>query len=1084
MKKQSSVGYLAIAALMCAALLLGSCVLMPTSAPSAPAPTATTVPAVGMANPASVFCKEKGGQLKIEKDAKGNEIGICVFADGSQCEEWAFFRGECKPGKAAASAVETAITLPDGSQCLFAGRGATLAFDGKRLNYTCGKTAAGEEIGLLGDPEVKGTAWTVEKAIIGRNDKGFYVKESQKVAMEISRVDLADGTQCLNAGRGATLAFNGKRLNYTCQVAGADQVGLIGDFSQKDYVWLAERATIVRKEGTFALGESAIVPIKAVVGSAAASIPATGDLTEALLRNAKYDLPDLGVIELKDGKYEKKYGEGATQVNTAGYLTSAFGDLNKDGVNDAAVVLWWSGGGSGTFVHLAAMLNEKGTPRQAAVIFLGDRANVESLAIKDGKIAVGLRERLATTTVEKQFTLQGNKLVEAVATTELTGTAWVWQGLLLNDGTTKTPSDPTLYTLAFGADGRASIKADCNMANSAYKVDGKKLNFGLMATTLAACPPGSLYDEYLKRLGEVESYMLQDGKLILLLKMDSGNMKFAPRVASAEKPAANYKDATYQIEGKQVTLINGLSEVAAAPGSATKIVTRYFGNEATGDLNGDGKPDVAFLLTQDPGGSGTFFYVVAALRTETGYLGTNAVFLGDRIAPQPTNIKDGMIVVNYAERKAGEPFTTAPSIGVSKYLKVVDGKLTVVTPAGTASQPGSVTGTVAYLPRIALAPNAVIEVSLVDVSKADAPATVIVSQTIQAAGKQVPFSFELKFDPARIDPKAIYAVRATINVDGKLAWTSTRSYPVLTKGAPNQVEVLVEQVSQPAADADLAKIKYDPKMYRCTNEPQRTMTDKQWQVYGTVEGSQPNQPGKPGQPVKVGLRIKFGEASDNYEATVTVVAPDSSTAAAKATVQADKWAEVIYPKDFTGAKPTTPGLYTIVWQIKGGFVACYGFEVGDAPATQSQPAATYSEPVAYCAAVGTINAPDARYTGPKMPDAVVQGMIKQGIVSADAPPQFQQNAVWRCMNNSVWFCHFGANLPCQEKADTSQAPTAAMSDFCKANPAAENIPAAVTGRATVYSWKCQNGKPEVVKQLFKVDPQGYLADFWYALNAK
>jgi putative hemolysin len=142
----------------------------------------------------------------------------------------------------------------------------------------------------------------------------------------------------------------------------------------------------------------------------------------------------------------------------------------------------------------------------------------------------------------------------------------------------------------------------------------------------------------------------------------------------------------------------------------------------------------------------------------------------------------------------------------------------------------------------------------------------------------------------------------------------------------------------------------------------------------------------------------------------------------------------------------------------------------------------YSDPLAYCAAVGTIDTPDERYTGPKMPDSIVQGMIKQEIVSADAPLEFQQNAVWRCMNNSVWVCHFGANLPCLEKADMSQAPTPAMEDFCKTNSTAENIPAAVTGRATVYEWRCKNGEPEVVRQLFTVDPQGYLADFWYELT--
>ncbi len=134
--------------------------------------------------------------------------------------------------------------------------------------------------------------------------------------------------------------------------------------------------------------------------------------------------------------------------------------------------------------------------------------------------------------------------------------------------------------------------------------------------------------------------------------------------------AGSPKDATYSIDGQSVTLIDGKAEVEAAPGSASKITTTYFGNEAMGDLNGDGKPDTAFILTQSTGGTGTFYYAVVALKTDSGYQGTNAVLLGDRIAPQTTEIKDGKVIVNYADRKAGEPMTASPSVGVSKYLKV------------------------------------------------------------------------------------------------------------------------------------------------------------------------------------------------------------------------------------------------------------------------------------------------------------------------------------------------------------------------------------------------------------------------------
>ena len=145
--------------------------------------------------------------------------------------------------------------------------------------------------------------------------------------------------------------------------------------------------------------------------------------------------------------------------------------------------------------------------------------------------------------------------------------------------------------------------------------------------------------------------------------------------STSNKPTVGYKDTTYTIDGTPVTLVNGFSAVSIAPGSASMVTTRYFGNEAFGDLNNDGVPDVAFLLAQNSGGSGTFYYLVGALKTATGYQGTNAVLFGDRIAPQTTEIRNGTVVVNYADRKQGDPMTTAPSVGVSKYARVTNGKL-------------------------------------------------------------------------------------------------------------------------------------------------------------------------------------------------------------------------------------------------------------------------------------------------------------------------------------------------------------------------------------------------------------------------
>lgn len=54
-------------------------------------------PVIGLANPASVYCESKGGRVDIRKNSAGDEIGYCIFPDGSSCEEWSFYNGECVP---------------------------------------------------------------------------------------------------------------------------------------------------------------------------------------------------------------------------------------------------------------------------------------------------------------------------------------------------------------------------------------------------------------------------------------------------------------------------------------------------------------------------------------------------------------------------------------------------------------------------------------------------------------------------------------------------------------------------------------------------------------------------------------------------------------------------------------------------------------------------------------------------------------------------------------------------------------------------------------------------------------------------
>ena len=115
----------------------------------------------------------------------------------------------------------------------------------------------------------------------------------------------------------------------------------------------------------------------------------------------------------------------------------------------------------------------------------------------------------------------------------------------------------------------------------------------------------------------------------------------------------------------------------------------------------------------------------------------------------------------------------------------------------------AVSGTIFYLPRIALLPNAVVAVSLVDISRADAPAITLASAKMVSGGRQVPFPFKLLYDAGQIDSRYTYAIQSRITVGGDLQFITTTQFPVITNGRPTEgVETQVDPVGQPQATAD------------------------------------------------------------------------------------------------------------------------------------------------------------------------------------------------------------------------------------------------------------------------------------------
>lgn len=118
----------------------------------------------------------------------------------------------------------------------------------------------------------------------------------------------------------------------------------------------------------------------------------------------------------------------------------------------------------------------------------------------------------------------------------LANTAWQLVAIQSMDDTQGTTriADPTRFTLRFGADGRATLRLDCNRGSGSYALapvaDGTSgsLTFGPVAATRALCPPPHLDERVARDLAYVRSYLLRDGRLYLSLMADGGIYEWQP----------------------------------------------------------------------------------------------------------------------------------------------------------------------------------------------------------------------------------------------------------------------------------------------------------------------------------------------------------------------------------------------------------------------------------------------------------------------------------------------------------------------------------------------------------------------------
>ena len=149
----------------------------------------------------------------------------------------------------------------------------------------------------------------------------------------------------------------------------------------------------------------------------------SGAPTLAELRNATYTGTEAGPINLSNGTWEgKPYVEGGASRPRAGLVDNAYytGDLDGDGTEEAVVILWQHGGGTGEYTYVMVMIRQNGEVKNIGTALIGDRVKFRSGRISDGNIILevlqaGENDAMCCPTMlaTRTWSLQENQLEES-----------------------------------------------------------------------------------------------------------------------------------------------------------------------------------------------------------------------------------------------------------------------------------------------------------------------------------------------------------------------------------------------------------------------------------------------------------------------------------------------------------------------------------------------------------------------------------------------------------------------------------------------------------------------------------------------
>ena len=287
------------------------------------------------------------------------------------------------------------------------------------------------------------------------------------------------------------------------------------------------------------IGNKSNVPVPSTV---ATSTPIS--FADAI-KNGTYTFGE-ETVKLTNGTFSQPVApNSATKSTISIFGEPVYGDLDTDGDQDAALMLTTNEGGSGTFFYAVLVMNNNGTYTPTNTMLLGDRIAPQNINIINGRAIYNYAERkasepmTASPSIGKSLYVNYNKATNQIgelvqnfegeaspSKMTLTMKKWEWVKTATNDGKVTTPKKKGVFTLTFGTDGRVSVGTDCNNMGGTYTVNGEKLTFSQMMSTMMYCE-GSQEQEFSSPLNDVASYLFTSkGELILEIKMDSGTIMF------------------------------------------------------------------------------------------------------------------------------------------------------------------------------------------------------------------------------------------------------------------------------------------------------------------------------------------------------------------------------------------------------------------------------------------------------------------------------------------------------------------------------------------------------------------------------